>query len=80
MAMTQSDSGRVGISTVLAFVGGAVIGGATALLLAPGSGAETRRRLTGAVVGAREMAERLPEAVREASGAAQGAFVKSMKA
>lgn len=64
---------------LLSFVGGAVIGGAAALLLAPGSGAESRRRLTGAVDGARELAERLPQAVREASGAAQGAFVKSMK-
>jgi gas vesicle protein len=64
---------------VLAFLGGAAIGGAAALLLAPSSGSETRKRIAGAVGDARDVAEQLPQAVRAASGAAQGAFAKSMK-
>jgi len=78
--MTHTEQhGNTGLSVFLAFIGGAAIGGSAALLLAPRSGAETRKRITGAVDDAREMATRLPQAVRDASGAAQGAFVKSMK-
>lgn len=78
--MTQSEHhGSAGFSTFLAFLGGTVIGGAAALLLAPRSGVETRRRITDAVDEAKEVAGRMPHAVREASGAAQGAFAKAMK-
>jgi gas vesicle protein len=63
----------------LAFVGGALVGGAAAVLFTPRSGAETRKRIAGAVDDTREFASRVPEAVREASGAAQSAFAKAMK-
>ncbi len=78
--MTQTEQhGNAGFSTFIAFVGGAVIGAAAALLFAPRSGAEMRKRITGAVDGARDVASRVPHAMHEASTAAQGAFAKSMK-
>jgi len=78
--MTHTEQhGSNGVSMFLAFLGGTLIGGTAALLLAPRSGAETRKRITGAVDDAKEAAARMPHAMREASSAAQGAFVKSMK-
>jgi len=68
-----------GFSLLLAFLGGALLGGTAALLLAPRSGAETRRRIGGAVGDARELASRVPSAIRQASGAAQAAFTTALK-
>jgi gas vesicle protein len=78
--MTQSEYPRNGsFSLFLAFLGGALVGGVAAMLLAPHSGSETRRRIAGAVGDAKLFASRTPEAFREASSAAKGAFVTAMK-
>jgi gas vesicle protein len=78
--MTQTEHPRNGALTLfLAFVGGALIGGTAAVLFAPRSGAETRRRITGAVDETKEVASRMPQAIREASSAAQAAFAASLK-
>jgi len=63
--------GGAGAGTVaLAFLAGAAVGAVVALLLAPGSGAETRARL-GEAAGAR--AARARDAARAASAAAAAA-------
>jgi gas vesicle protein len=63
----------------LAFVAGALAGGAAALLFAPRSGTETRRRITDAVGDTKGAASRMPRAFREASSAAQAAFAAALK-
>jgi gas vesicle protein len=68
-----------GSSPFLAFLGGVLVGGIVAVLYAPRSGAETRRRILGAVEETKGLATRVPEAIREASSAAQGAYKASMK-
>jgi len=78
--MTQTEQPRSGsLMLFLAFAGGALAGGAAALLFAPRSGEQTRKRIAGALEGTREMASRVPQAVGEASSAAQAAFVKALK-
>ena len=68
-----------GLTMFFAFVGGALLGGAAAVLFAPRSGAETRRRIAGAVDDAKGFASHMPEAIRDASSAAQAAFAASLK-
>jgi gas vesicle protein len=78
--MTQAEQPRhVGLTLFLAFVGGALVGGTAAVLLAPCSGKETRRRIAGAARGSRELGSRVPQALRDASSAAQAAFATSMR-
>ena len=78
--MTQTEQPRNGgLSLFRAFVGGALVGGTAALLFAPRSGAETRRRITDAVDGTKDVASRMPQAIREASSAAQTAFAAALK-
>jgi gas vesicle protein len=80
MTQTETERSRAGGFTLfLVFVGGALVGGTAALLLAPRSGAETRRRITGAVGDTREVASRMPGALRQASSAAQAAFTAALK-
>jgi gas vesicle protein len=68
-----------GLTLFLAFVGGALAGGTAAMLLAPRSGADTRRRLAGAVDGTKDVASRVPKAIHQASHAAQAAFAAALK-
>jgi gas vesicle protein len=78
--MTQPEqSGSSGLTVFLSFLGGALVGGVAAMLLTPRSGADTRKRLVGAANDTRELAARVPQAVREASAAAQEAFAGAMK-
>ncbi len=78
--MTQTENPRNGVLALfLAFVGGALAGGVAALLFAPASGAETRRRITGAVDDTKAGASRMSQAIREASSAAQAAFTAARK-
>lgn len=63
----------------LAFAGGALLGGAAAVLFAPRSGAETRRRITGAVDDTKGFAARMPQAIRAASSAGRVAFAAALK-
>jgi gas vesicle protein len=68
-----------GLMMFFAFVGGALVGGVAAALFAPRSGAETRKRISGVVDDAREVAARMPQAIHEASDAAQAAFTAALK-
>jgi gas vesicle protein len=80
--MTQTETVHPrsgGIALLFAFVGGALVGGTAALLLAPRSGAETRRRIAGVVEDTKEVASRMPGAIRQASSAAQAAFTSALK-
>jgi gas vesicle protein len=78
--MTQTEnSGNGGFRLFFAFVGGALVGGAAALLFGPRSGAETRRRISGALEEGKGVASRMPHAIHEASSAAQAAFAAALK-
>jgi gas vesicle protein len=83
--MTQTEHPQAehprngGLTLFLAFAGGALAGGIAAMLFAPRSGAETRRRITGAVGDTKDFASRMPQAIREASVAAQTAFTAALK-
>ena len=77
--MTQTEQPRNGgLTPFFAFLGGALVGGVAALLFAPRSGAETRRRITGALDDTKGFASRMPQAIREASSAAQAAFNEAL--
>lgn len=62
MAQQQSDSGA---SVLLAFLAGAAVGAAVALLFAPASGEETREAVKGK---AREGRDKVLEALRQGRG------------
>lgn len=76
--MTETAS-RSGLSVIFAFLGGAVIGGAVYALFAPKTGTELRHRLGDAASSSRDVATRMPKAIREASNAAQVAFRSAMR-
>ena len=67
-------NGYSGGYVLLAFLGGAAAGAAAGLLLAPRSGAETRRAIADRTRSGADKARRLPGAVRSAAGAAREAF------
>ncbi len=79
--MTQRErGGSDGWTLFLAFLGGALVGGAAGVLLAPASGAETRRRIREALGGgAGGRGERLPRAIRRAASAGQEAFARALR-
>ena len=72
--MRQGEQGFGGIGLLFAFAGGALLGGVAAVLLAPRSGAETRKLLAGKFDDSRELAARVPQAIGEGSAAAKDAF------
>lgn len=70
---------RTNTLTVLAgFLGGALVGTIATLLLAPRSGAETRRRIAERAAQSRETLERLGTAAMEGATAARTAFTTAM--
>ncbi|HTP53263.1 MAG TPA: YtxH domain-containing protein [Anaeromyxobacteraceae bacterium] len=78
--MREHTNGGAGAGSVLlAFLTGAAIGGVVALLLAPRSGEETRRRIFEFGEDAKEKLGKVPVAVREAEKAAVSAFNDTMK-
>jgi len=78
--MREYSNGGSGAGSVfLAFLTGAALGGVVALLLAPRSGQETRRRLVDMTDDAKEKLGKVPVAVREAEKAAVSAFNDTMK-
>lgn len=71
----MEGEGKYGTGAVLLGVlGGAAVGAAAALLLAPRSGRETRQQMTGYVDTAKETLSRVPEALKQASHAAREAL------
>lgn len=63
---------------LLALLGGAAAGAAVALLTAPRSGAESRRRIRELADDTQDSVTRLPAAVRKASIAAREAFNQAL--
>lgn len=68
-----------GIGMLMAFLGGAAVGGVAALLLAPRSGRETREQISATVRRQTEATRRIPGAVKEAGSAAKEAFAKALE-
>lgn len=79
MTHHEAHASNGGFTLFLTFVGGALAGGIAAALLTPRSGPEMRRRIGGAVGETTEVAARVPQALRDASSAAQEAFTAAMK-
>ena len=75
----MEKNGFTGGQLALALLGGAVVGAAVALLLAPRSGQELRARMRALALSFKEEASRVPNAVREAKEAAREAFVGSLE-
>ncbi len=75
---TRSGSGAFGI--LAGFLGGALVGTVVTLLLAPRSGAETRRRMMDRASRSRDVLTRAGTAAREASTAARTAFSNALHA
>ncbi|HSM91748.1 MAG TPA: YtxH domain-containing protein [Anaeromyxobacteraceae bacterium] len=76
--MTEEKTGFGPIGMVGAFVGGALAGGVAALLLAPRSGRETRKRIGDSVTRQKDRVTRFGSAAREAGSAAKEAFTEAM--
>ena len=75
----SDNGGRFGAGhLLLAALGGAAIGAAAALLLAPQSGRETRQMLADRFRDARDYAARVPGAIRSASHAASEALSEEL--
>jgi gas vesicle protein len=74
---TRSGYGAMGIA--FAFLGGALAGAGAALLLAPRSGAETRKRIGDAVQHSGDQVARTRAAAAEAASAARQAFAVAMR-
>jgi gas vesicle protein len=68
-----------GVILFLAFPGGALVGGAAAVLLAPRSRTAARTRILDGVSEAKDVASRVPKVIREAASAAQAAFAKALE-
>ena len=70
--------GYSGTDMLIAVLGGAAVGAAATLLLAPRSGPETRKQLTEFVNDGKDKARHFPPAMKAASTAARKAFVDAM--
>lgn len=67
-----------GGTMLIAFLIGAAAGAVAALLAAPASGAESRKKLAELARRPKTIAERIPAAVHEARTAAREAFTEAM--
>jgi len=77
----QTEVGKgVAGKVMLSFLGGALVGSVFAYLYAPRSGLETREHWMEKMRRGRERIDTLPAALREASDAAQTAFLKASEA
>ena len=74
---TRNGTGALGVA--LAFIGGALLGTAATLLLAPRSGPETVKRIGEAAERSRHRVERMAFATREAGQAARTAFTSALE-
>jgi gas vesicle protein len=77
--MSENHGGVGAGGVILAFLAGAAIGGVAALLLAPRSGEQTRKRLHELSEEAKEKMGRVPTALRDAEKAAVGTFTDALK-
>lgn len=75
---TTTRTGMSALAVLAGFVGGALVGTVATLLLAPRSGAETRRRIAERAARSRETLERLGTAAMEGATAARTAFTTAM--
>ena len=73
---TRKEMGVLGV--LAAFAGGALLGAIATLLLAPRSGAETRRRIAEGAERSREALERMGRAAREAVTTARTSIAAAM--
>lgn len=71
-------SGYSSVDMLIAVLGGAAVGAAATLLLAPRSGRETRERLSEFVNNSKDKARHLPPAVKAGATAARKAFAEAM--
>jgi gas vesicle protein len=62
-----------------ALLAGAAAGAAAAYLTAPGSGADSRRRIRETVDGTKESVARVPVALKKATEAARDAFTQALE-
>lgn len=73
---TRSGTGVLGV--LAGFLGGALFGTALTILLAPRSGAETRRRIVERAERSKGTLQRMGTATREATTAARTAFTNAL--
>jgi len=74
----MSEGNFTGGHLIVAAVAGAVLGAGIALLLAPKSGKETREWLAKYLQESKDIARRLPEALKQASSAAEATLAKTL--
>jgi gas vesicle protein len=78
MSELETRSGMGALGVLAGFLGGALLGTVVTMLLAPRSGAETRRRITEQAERSRETLGRVRTAAREATAAARTAFTTAL--
>jgi gas vesicle protein len=78
MSELETRTGTSYLGVLAGFIGGALVGTVAALLLAPRSGAETRRRIVARTERSKEALERMASAAREGATAARTAFTTAM--
>ncbi len=76
--MSDIETRTSWLAVMAGFIGGAAIATVATLLLAPRSGAETRRRIAERAERSRDALERMSAAAREGATAARTAFTAAM--
>lgn len=78
MSEVETRSGTGALGMLAGFLGGALVGAVVTMLLAPRSGAETRRRIVERAEHTKEALARAGTAAKEATSAARTAFTAAM--